>query len=254
MNYRTISDLSTLIRKNLHLIPQVDCVAGIPRSGMLAASQIAVLTNQPLASVGELITNSWHDSRHGGRWERVSPVRSILLVDDSISGGETFKNILPDLKDFQVITLAVFRKPSAPPVDIHFEICPSPHVWEWNWFKHPSVKHAVLDMDGVICTETIPGQRDKGFPLFLPQREVLAIATGRDESERKATEYWLERHHVRYGKLFMSPPKQSGKLTKLIAAKETGAKWIVESDEQQALWLKAQTGLPVLCTDTNRML
>lgn len=43
MQYRTLADLSNLIRKNIYKVPHdIDLVVGIPRSGMLPANIIAM--------------------------------------------------------------------------------------------------------------------------------------------------------------------------------------------------------------------
>ena len=42
MQYRTIADLSALVRANIHKVPHdIDIVVGVPRSGMLPAMMIA---------------------------------------------------------------------------------------------------------------------------------------------------------------------------------------------------------------------
>ena len=52
MKYITLSDLSETIRKNIWKIPRdIDCIIGIPRSGMIAASIISSYLNVPLIDV-----------------------------------------------------------------------------------------------------------------------------------------------------------------------------------------------------------
>lgn len=259
MQYRSLKNLSDLVKKNIAGVPRVDVVAGIPKSGMILASMIAALSNQPLANVSELITNSWRESKHGGRWNYpLYHPRTILLVDDSVSGGETIFAIKSELHrvlpDARIITLVAYRKPNSPSVDIALETLEADRVFEWNWFKHKRhLGTAVLDIDGVISTPTTPDYRMAGKPLFIPRRKVLAIATGRREWEWEDTERWLKLHNVEYGGIFYSSDVRSGRQTKLEAAIEMNAKWIVESDAGQAAWLRAHTGLPVLCIDTNEM-
>ncbi len=258
MNYRTLDHMSNLIRMNLSRIPKVDCVVGIPRSGMIAAAQIATLTHQPLASIHEVMNGSWGPSRRGGRWGGTTAgLNHILVVDDSVNGGETMQEVVGNIKKIlpnaNIETLAVYVNPvHASEITYPLELVDR-HVFQWNWFKIPRIKKAVLDIDGVISTETTPGEREKGVPLFIPQRVVLAIATGRDESEREVTEKWLASHGIRYGKLFMSNPGRKAHATKIIAARETKATWVVESSLWQAERIHIRTGLPVLCTDANRM-
>lgn len=236
MNYRTLADMSALIRANLHRIPRVDLIVGIPRSGTIAAAQIAALTNQSL------------DSSSSNR---------ILLVDDSVSGGQTMRRHKSSLQEWypraQITTLAVFTSPAAC-ADICLELVPKPRVFEYNWYRHHLISHSVWDIDGVISTPTVPGEREKGQPLYLPTRKVLALATGRREEEREVTEKQLASWGVQYGKLFMSTDTQRARETKKKAVLETGAAWFVESSIHQAEWLRAQLQIPVLCVDENRML
>jgi hypothetical protein len=265
MQYRNLTNLSSLIRANIHRVnrmPEIDVIAGIPRSGMIAAAQIATLTNKPLASVGELLETAWRVPRHGGRWRTPPPISTILLVDDSISGGQTMSRVRESLLEIypgrRIIHFAVFRKESSPSFDladdIWLETVPGPRVFEWNWNRHPFVKNAVLDIDGVISTPTKPGWREQGYPLWIPKHQVLALATGRWEDDRKPTEEWLAKHGVQYSKLYMSGPEQKAHTTKVKAMIETGATWMVESNVKQAQYIRMRTGRPVLCTDTNTMM
>lgn len=259
MQYRNLTNLSSKIRENIWRIPKVDAVVGIPRSGMIAASMIATLTNQPLLCASELFKSSFPlKPKHGGRWENMGWPETVLLVDDSISGGQTMKRVAEQIRNQHsstVITrLAVFRKPDSPDICISFETVPGPRLFEWNWFRHPYIKRAVLDIDGVISTPTKPGWREQGYPLWIPKYKVRAVATGRWEDDRVATEAWLAKHGVRYGKLYMSNKDQHARTTKVKAMLETGAMWMVESSDKQARYIHVRTGKPVLCTDTNTMI
>jgi hypothetical protein len=178
-----------------------------------------------------------------------------LLVDDSVSGGETMREWTPFVP--KATTFAVFIKPQSPKPDIWLEEVPGARVFEWNWHKHHYLRKAVLDIDGVLCDDGDGydvGHIQRAEPLFLPDREVLAIATGRKECHRQATEEWLLRHGVRYKKLYMSTDERGAIKTKCLAAKETGATWVVESSLTQAEKIFHHTGLPVLCTDHNEMI
>jgi hypothetical protein len=237
MNYRNLGDMATLIRANLHRIPRLP-VVGIPRSGMIAASMIATLKNVPLYSFRECVEGN-----------------DFLLVDDSVSGGETFANALK--YGWKPTTLAVYVKPQSPKPDIWLEELPGPRVFEWNWAKHAAIKRAVLDIDGVLCTDGdgYSPQHCVNAPLLhKPAREVLAIATGRREEMREITEHWLAQHNIKYKHIFFSTNERGARHTKLLAAQETGAKWIVESNANQANWLRLAAGVHVLCTDLNQML
>ncbi len=249
MNYRTLADMAAVIRANIHRIPRVDCVVGIPRSGMIAAGMIATLTNQKLQTVSQL----------GGRQHD-----SILLVDDSVADGKTMCEMFHRARAWNphavITTLAVFVKPESPKQDVALEVVPGPRVFEWNWHRSKYLHQAVLDIDGVISTETLPGEREKGTLLYRPARAPLALATGRREYERDETTEWLRQHNIQYGRLFMTdlPADVLGgkfaKVTKVKACEVAKPTWFVESNIHQAEYIRAHTGLPVLCVDANRML
>lgn len=243
--------MAAVIRANISRIPRVDCVVGIPRSGMIAASMIATLTNQTLRDIsrGHVIYNS------------------ILLVDDSIADGTTMREMVQHMQVLQpkatIITLAVYVKPNPALrlADIHLEVLPGPRVFEWNWHRSKYLRDAIMDIDGVISTETTPDYREAGKLLYKPARAPLALATGRREYEREVTTEWLRKHDVNYGRLFMTdlPENAHGggwtaRKTKVKACEIAQPKWFVESNIHQAEYIKAHTGLPVLCVDSNVML
>ena len=56
MQYRTFSDLSTLIRRNIHRVPHdIDIIVGIPRSGMIPAYMIALYLNKRVTDIDSFI-------------------------------------------------------------------------------------------------------------------------------------------------------------------------------------------------------
>lgn len=56
MNYRSVAELTNLIRNNISIIPNdIDLIVGIPRSGMFVANYIALLMNKPMTDFDGLI-------------------------------------------------------------------------------------------------------------------------------------------------------------------------------------------------------
>src|SRR5262245_61017528 len=52
MHYRSVANLNEAVVRNLHALPRdVDVVVGIPRSGLLAGTMLALAMNVPLADV-----------------------------------------------------------------------------------------------------------------------------------------------------------------------------------------------------------
>lgn len=57
INYRSISDLTKCIKKNIHILPDnIDLVVGNPRSGMIPAYSIALFLNTQACSLTSLLT------------------------------------------------------------------------------------------------------------------------------------------------------------------------------------------------------
>ncbi len=93
MNYRSVNDLSRLVTRHAGKVPgDVELVVGIPRSGMLVASMIAIKLNRPLTDLYSFLRNDdlqptgtlAHNSK---QLTKPLEARKILLVDDSIASG-----------------------------------------------------------------------------------------------------------------------------------------------------------------------
>jgi adenine/guanine phosphoribosyltransferase-like PRPP-binding protein len=60
MNYRSIADLNRVVATSLHLVPtDIDVVVGVPRSGMLPATLLALYLHLPLTDVEGLIEDAF---------------------------------------------------------------------------------------------------------------------------------------------------------------------------------------------------
>src|SRR4030095_13442293 len=93
--------------------------------------------------------------------ERPRECRRGLLIDDSVSSGETLLRNLAVLRaakpGCEVTTGAVIVTPEAKSlVDMYYREIPPPRLFEWNMLH---VKKGVLasDLDGVICENCAPG-------------------------------------------------------------------------------------------------
>lgn len=52
MDYRSVGDLNGILAKSVHKVPEdVDLIVGVPRSGMLAGTLLALHTNRQLTDV-----------------------------------------------------------------------------------------------------------------------------------------------------------------------------------------------------------
>ncbi|HEL3174017.1 TPA: hypothetical protein UME34_000589 [Stenotrophomonas maltophilia] len=284
MNYRSIDDLSLLISRNLHRIPQdTELVVAIPRSGMLVASIVALKLNLPLTDLASFVRNSDIAKGSSRAYKmnhllRTGDARRILLIDDSVSSGNAIASAKAQLATYvenggRVTTLAAYAEAkSRDHVDIHFELLPQPRAFEWNIMHHPRLSEACLDIDGVLCVDPTHEQNDDGpkylefienaDPLILPTVEVKHLVTSRLEKYRPATEKWLERHGVKYGSLQMLNVATAEERRRLnlhskfkasVYAGDISATLFVESELQQAVEIANSAKKPVFCTGDNRM-
>lgn len=282
MNFRSIGDLDQCIVSNLHKIPHdVDLIVGIPRSGMLAASILALYMNLPLTDLDGFLAGRMFNG--GNRLEvrngpsSVTECRKVLIVDDSVRSGQAMRAARRKIEKAQtiqdVIYLAVYATPDATgKVDIYLEICPLPRVFSWNVMHRDALKYVCMDIDGVLCRDPQPEENDDGpryleflktvEPMFLPTYPVGYLVTNRLEKYREATEAWLQEHNVVYGKLFMMdlPDKVARRasgahaLFKATVYRNTDANIFIESSRKQAGEIARLSGKPVLCIESQKLI
>lgn len=281
MYFRSIDDMNHSVLRGLPKIPEeVDVVVGIPRSGMLAATMLALYLNRPIADLEGLL-----QGRVLGKGKRVikkyneDPIRNarkILVFDDCVSrGGEIrrVKQIIDDagLSD-RVIYGVVYSFPENPDlVDIVMEMVPRPMCFQWSCMYTPELEHCCVDIDGILChdcpkDDDDDGSRYLGFlenapPLFLPTYEVGALVTSRLEKYRPQTEAWLARHGVNYRKLvMMDVPSAAHRADKRAVwdfksnvFKHSKALLFIESCPEAAREIHLRSGKPALCLENATM-
>jgi hypothetical protein len=259
LKMRSVADLNAEIVGGLHRIPEdVDAIVGIPRSGTLAASLIALhLQRVDLYSYEGALDEAG---------EGLLDVNHLLLVDDTLRTGRTLSQ---ELKCFQgyrrkITSLVVFASKKDGEADIVLARCAEPRVFEWNLWRSYHLPEIAVDMDGVLCTQ--PGREERegeeyvrflenANPRFLPRKPVRAVVTCRLEKFRPETERWLKRNKVEYGTLHMMDyPSHAARQAagqhaawKSKVYKESGALLFVESSEKQASRI-CKVG-PVWCTE-----
>lgn len=277
MNYRSIEDMNRLIRNKLSIIPRdIDLIVGVPRSGMLPATIIALLLNKPLKSLSELGNESNHSfsTRH---LENNTDIKKILVVDDSCLSGKSMlkaKSYLSEIlpKNVSVLFCCVYAVEETSDIpDFFFEICSTPRVFEWNIMNHIFIEGTCMDLDGVLCIDPTEEENDDGeryisfiknaVPRFAaPKYPIGAIVTTRLEKYRKETEDWLSRNNIKYHNLIMLdvPDKETRQRLQLHARfkasvyKNSNALLFIESSERQAREINELTNMPVYCTDNNQ--
>lgn len=282
MNFRTIKDLDACIVRNLYKVPRdIDLIVGIPRSGLLPATLVALYLNRPLTDVqglleGRLIRSGSY-RQPPSHLDDLSRPRKVLLVDDSINTGTQMREAKAELEaagsPHTVLTTAVYAAPrrSKECLDFYFEICPNPRLFEWNTMHRDGMTSFCVDMDGVLCEDPTWLQNDDGRryaqflreakPRFIPSRRLGYIVTCRLEKYRGLTEEWLQAHGVQYDHLVMMDlPNKKARVRsgshasfKAQVYRQTDTELFIESSRSQAEGIARFSGKPVLCMEGPEM-
>ena len=202
--------------------------------------------------------------------EKLADYRSILIVDDSICSGksiEQVKNYISQINLNSDITyLAVFGGGAHDHlVDVVFERCPFPRVFQWNLISHNILDSACFDIDGVLCRDPSERENDDGNnyrkfiscaqTIFIPRRKVRRIVTSRLEKYRSETENWLASLGIQYDYLDMLNVESAVERRRLglhaehkatVYRKDCEARLFVESDPNQAIRIANLAGKPVI--------
>ena len=282
MNYRSVSDLNAAVVRNLSRLPRdVEVVVGIPRSGLLAASLVALYLNKPLADIegflqGRLLRAG---NRLDGRVnEKLDPQTSrALVVDDSIQSGREIARVrekmaLAGAHEFVRFFCIFAHTPCVSMVDYYAEICPVPRVFEWNVMHHPHLEYSCVDIDGVLCRDPTTEENDDGpayerflqtvEPRCIPTVTLGWLVTSRLEKYRTLTVDWLARHGFRYRELIMM--QHPDKAARVAAGEhatykagtyvKTRAILFIESSPEQALEIARISGRAVFCAENREMI
>ncbi len=247
-----------------------DVIVGIPRSGSLVAHIVALKLGKPVTTPDLLNENQYWMTPQG---RRTSDHKRILLIDDSISKGEKFRETLAMVRstnpEWDVATGALIVTPEAKHlVDLYYSEIPQPRLFEWNML-HVKKGFLASDLDGVICDNCPPGvDADharyeewirSAKPYLIPTFEIDVILSSRLECYRRETEEWLARYGVRYRELMLweigSKREASGKhaqhkIEKLLRIKP---EMFWESSLVQAREIWRATKIPTLCIDEMRL-
>ena len=189
LNYRSVIDLNQALQDNLHRLPRdIDLVVGMPRSGMLLASLIALHLQRPLTDL-----NGFLENRLIASGPRLAPNRNLidcrharrpLIVDDSVSTGAQMATAKRRLErigmQFDPLFMAAYASPQGRnAVDLSFEEIPHPRIFEWNLFHHDIIRKSCVDIDGVLCLDPTTEENDDGplYEAFLRIAPVLRVPT-----------------------------------------------------------------------------
>jgi len=291
IHYRTVADLNWTIRNNLHKVPGgTEVIAGVHRSGQLAAQILGAHLNLPVISFRNLRETHWIYAGYRSyieaeeQDEYLRKIRKVLVVDDANTSGQTmiterqlFEKAAEEkrLPAHSVTYMSIYPAAAkVPGIDLHMEVVPGPRIFEWNWVNHSLLAKSCVDMDGVLCHDPSPAEWDEpdgakqyqafmktARPLFLPKRGLRHVVTSRLEKWRDLTVDWFRKHHFDYGNLHMMPVDSPeardaygrAKWKAEVYSHLSETKLFFESDREEAMEIYARTGRPVFCVGTREM-
>ncbi|HKK63984.1 MAG TPA: phosphoribosyltransferase family protein, partial [Bacteroidales bacterium] len=252
-------------------------VVGIPRSGLIPASIIALQLNKPFQPLDSFLSQK--DPYSGERMRKAlkklqdSKERRILVVDDSTNSGHELRKRKKQIEEANLeghfYFLCVYgSKESFHLPDICLELVETPRIFQWNIMNHKYLENSCLDLDGVLCVDPKHEQNDDGEkyrdfilnarPLFIPYFKLGHIVTSRLEKYRKETEIWLKSNGIEYGQLHMMQYETAEERRKDNKYGEYKAKifintksiLFIESEKRQAHTIHKLAQKPVFCTGT----
>lgn len=283
MRYTTYNDISNTLRRNLHRLPPLSLVVGVPRSGMIPALMLSELLNIPCASLDDFIAG--REMSCGGRrmfMQHDKKDGSVLVLDDTVYKGTSMRQVRsllqPMHRRYNIILGCVYAegKDAAQMVDFCFENVYDPgerlNLYEWNILHHyPVVTEASMwDIDGLVC-QNPPDDRDteayehylpNARAMIIPTTRVGAFVTYRLEKYRTVTENWLRQQGIEYGQLIMFDARNArirnsmmspAKYKAQIYGSTAWAELFLESDAYQAKTINKLCGKPVYCYEDGRM-
>jgi orotate phosphoribosyltransferase len=279
LNYRGMNDLELALQAiALRLPPSIRVVVGIPRSGLLAATILALHINLPVTDVagyleGRMLATGRRSARSGAAATRPSAV----VVDDSVASGHQIGVTRDELAEAGRLDEVIFAAPFvsssvAGAVDLYGEVVEPPRAFAWNILHHgPLLARSCVDIDGVLCVDPSDEENDDGLryrsflqgaqPLFLPSAPVQYVVTSRLERYRAETERWLSANDVQYSELVMLDlpdaatrrARQAHASHKAAFYAGSDADLFVESDYRQAVQIANRAGRQVFAIDRREM-
>lgn len=272
--WRSFDDLNRDLRDWSDRLPRLQAVCGVPRSGVVVASQLATLLNLPLIPIERLRDGDSTGWRPANSKPLAARGEKVLVVDDTLWSGRSMRRVRQEIGTRpDVLFGAVYANPeNTDQIDISGFGLPSiNHTFAWNYLRDIHSRHWLTDMDGVLCGDW-PGQPDddgQGYsqwikvvsPRIAPIFGVRGIVTGRVESYRQDTVDWLRDAGVKHDRLVMPfatvaarRGQDVGAAKARVYGDDSGATVFVESDIRQARRIFDLTRRPVVCSDTLEML
>lgn len=268
--FKSYADLARDVDTWCKHMPPISGVYGMPRSGLLLASMIALNLNIPLVGIKPYLTREVV--------VQPSASRPILVVDDSCCTGDSFHKMKEmEQPDMPLMYGCYLCNPQFSNLwDMVFlETGNCNQLMEWSTLHIPFNKYTLSDLDGVLCEdwcgpETIGADQETYKDHLLhakclrrPTYPLLGIVTARLEKYRAETQVWLASEGIKYEKLYMAPfataeEREKGDGFAGHKARVYGslpdAHLFVESDPHQSEAITFRTGKPVLDWGSKRLL
>lgn len=278
INFVTFNMLNRIIVNNLYKIPHdIDLIAGVPRSGLLAANILACHLNKPLTDVDGILTRKIFDAgrtKNKQGWiDDISSAKKILVVEDSVASGKSLMTVKARLQNLnsEIIYLSIIVEPhSANLPDIFFIVVPQPRVFEWNYMHHIFLRRCCVDIDGVLCQDPDPDQNDDGekytsfclnaTPKFIPSQPIGCIVTARLKKYTFETQQWLWRNRIHYDNMIMLNLDSAEERRRLgihanfkaeVYKALDNAELFIESDFEQAKIIATLANKDVFCVENS---
>ena len=271
MNYRSINDMNNAILNNMHRLPRdLDLVVGVPRSGLLAANLLALLSNIHLTDLDSYIEGRTYTSgstKSAGMRNTRSDRRKVLVLDDSIETGAAMTKARERVElvrnEDEVLFAAVYgSRPHHQETDIVLETVPQPRLFQWNFMHHRLLEKSCVDIDGVLCFDPKQEENDDGpayikfltdaRPLYSMTYPIGTLVTSRLEKYRAQTEAWLTAAGLKYGNLIMLDLPSMAERQRLGAHgsfkasyyRKSNAVLFIESEHRQSVRIAQESGKP----------
>lgn len=259
------------------LPPDLVAVVGVPRSGVMAASLLALHRHVHLSDA-ETFARTGGFCTPGLRLTARPPTAGkVLLLDDSAITCRSINAARKQIRrsercgGFELICGAVYVTPAAvQQLDVSCRIVPMPRVFEWNWLASQQLETWMSDVDGVLCYDPAAFDDDSpryeaalrdAVPRYLPRRPVRSLVTCRLARWRRVTEDWLARYGVVARELILHPAptaearRKEGRYGQWKGEhyRKSPCTLFVESSAMQAAVVAQVARKPVLCLENNRM-
>src|SRR3954454_22361303 len=260
MLFRSYADLATDVAAWADELPRTfDLVVGVPRSGLVPATMLALQLGLPLTDIDAFEAGQVYSG--GARLRETQSgnghFKHALVVDDSIATGRAMREAKERLPGGSTAEQVGFGVVYATPdttasVDYFHAALRLPRIFEWNVLQHRLLNDCCMDIDGVLCRDPGALENDDGPaylefmqsvpPRHVPKSEVGWLVRSRLERYRPQTEAWLAQHGIRYKHLIMHPAATGAErvaagdhaVRKAETYKQTDAFLFIESDVKQA--------------------